>query len=218
MLTVNFDRAFGRGGTLLALGAHSDDIEIGCGGTILTLLRRYPRLRVWWVVLGASGRRAAEAESSARDFLRGAAAGRVIVKGFRDGFLPYSGVEVKEFFEDLKRWVAPDLILTHQLHDRHQDHRLICDLTWNTFRDHLILEYEVPKYDGDMGAPNTFVHLDRRTAARKTALLMKHFGSQRSKHWFDQETFLGLMRLRGVESGAPGLYAEAFYARKTVLA
>lgn len=218
MLTVNFDRAFGRGGTLLALGAHSDDIEIGCGGTILTLLRRYPRLRVWWVVLGASGRRAAEAESSARDFLRGAAAGRVIVKGFRDGFLPYSGVEVKEFFEDLKRWVAPDLILTHQLHDRHQDHRLICDLTWNTFRDHLILEYEVPKYDGDMGAPNTFVHLDRRTAVRKTALLMKHFGSQRSKHWFDQETFLGLMRLRGVESGAPGLYAEAFYARKTVLA
>ena len=217
MLNLDFDRAFGRRGTLLALGAHSDDIEIGCGGTILTLLRRYPKLRVWWVVLGASGRRQTEAEASARDFLRGAHTGRVIVKGFRDGFLPYTGVEVKEFFEELKREVAPDLILTHQLHDRHQDHRLTCDLTWNTFRDHLILEYEIPKYDGDMGAPNMFVNIDRRAAERKVALLMKHFGTQRSKHWFDREMFLGLMRLRGMESGASGPYAEAFYARKVVL-
>jgi LmbE family N-acetylglucosaminyl deacetylase len=217
MIRLNLDRAFGRRGTLLALGAHSDDIEIGCGGTILTLLGRYPRLRVWWVVLGASGRRAAEAEASARDFLRGADRARVIVKGFRDGFLPYTGVEVKEFFEGLKREVSPDLILTHQLHDRHQDHRLTCDLTWNTFRDHLILEYEIPKYDGDMGAPNMFAHLDKRTAERKVALLMKHFGTQRPKHWFDREMFLGLMRLRGMESGAPGRYAEAFYARKAVL-
>jgi LmbE family N-acetylglucosaminyl deacetylase len=217
MLSLNFDHALGRRGTLLALGAHSDDIEIGCGGTILSLLKRYPRLRVWWVVLGASGKRAGEAESSARDFLRDAADNRVIVRGFRDGFLPYTGVEVKEFFEELKREISPDLILTHQLHDRHQDHRLICDLSWNTFRDHLILEYEVPKYDGDMGAPNMFVHLDRRTAQRKVALLMKHFRTQRSKHWFDKETFFGLMRLRGLESGAPGLYAEAFYSRKAVL-
>lgn len=217
MQTLNLDRALGRGGTLLALGAHSDDIEIGCGGTILTLLRRHPRLKVWWVVLGAAGRRAAEAEASARDFLRVTERGRVIVKGFRDGFLPYTGGDVKEFFEELKREVSPDLILTHQMNDRHQDHRLTCDLTWNTFRDHLILEYEVPKYDGDMGAPNMFVRVDKRTAERKVALLMKHFGSQRSKHWFDRETFMGLMRLRGIESGGRGLYAEAFYARKTVL-
>jgi LmbE family N-acetylglucosaminyl deacetylase len=217
MLTLNFDRALGRRGTLLVLGAHSDDIEIGCGGTILTLLRRHPSLRVWWVVLGAAGPRAVEAEASAREFLRGADSGRVIVKGFRDGFLPYTGVEVKEFFEQLKRMVSPDLILTHQMHDRHQDHRLTCDLTWNTFRDHLVLEYEVPKYDGDMGAPNLFVPVDGRTAARKVSLLMKHFGSQRSKHWFDRETFLGLMRLRGLECGARGRYAEAFYARKIVL-
>jgi LmbE family N-acetylglucosaminyl deacetylase len=217
MLTLSFDRAFGRRGTLLVLGAHSDDIEIGCGGTILTLLRRYPRLRIWWVVLGTSGRRAAEAGTSARDFLRGAADTRVIVKGFRDGFLPYTGVEVKEYFEELKREISPDLILTHQLNDRHQDHRLVCDLTWNTFRNHLILEYEIPKYDGDMGAPNMFAHLDKRTAERKVTLLMKHFGTQRPKHWFDREMFLGLMRLRGMESGAPGRYAEAFYARKAVL-
>jgi len=217
MLALTFNRAFGRGGTLLALGAHSDDIEIGCGGTILMLLRRHPKLRVWWVVLGTSGRRAAEAEASARDFLHGTDRGRVIVKGFRDGFFPYTGVEVKEFFEELKREVSPDLILTHQLHDRHQDHKLTCDLTWNTFRDHLILEYEIPKYDGDMGAPNMFVHLEKRTAEKKVALLMKHFGTQRSKHWFDREMFLGLMRLRGIESGAPGRYAEAFYARKATL-
>ena len=202
---------------VLCLGAHSDDIEIGCGGTILTLLRRYPRMQVWWVVLGASGRRAAEAESSAQDFLRGAASRRVIVKGFRDGYFPYLGLEVKEFFEELKRQVSPDLILTHQMHDRHQDHRLTCDLTWNTFRDHLVLEYEIPKYDGDMGAPNLFVHIDKRTAARKVALVMKHFATQRSKHWFDPDLFYGLMRLRGMESGAPGRFAEAFYARKTVL-
>jgi LmbE family N-acetylglucosaminyl deacetylase len=217
MLSLNLDRALGRRGTLLALGAHSDDIEIGCGGTILSLLRRHPSLRVWWVVLGAAGTRAAEAEASARDFLRGAAVGRVIVKGFRDGFLPYTGVEVKEFFEELKRTASPDLILTHQMNDRHQDHRLTCDLTWNTFRNHLILEYEVPKYDGDMGAPNLYMPVDARTAERKVSLLMRHFGTQRSKHWFDRETFLGLMRLRGLECGSRGRYAEAFYARKVLL-
>jgi LmbE family N-acetylglucosaminyl deacetylase len=217
MLTLNLDRAFGRRGTVLALGAHSDDVEIGCGGTILTLLKRSPRLRVWWVVLGASGRRAAEAEASARDFLRGAGGGRVIVKGFRDGFFPYTATEVKEFFEELKQEVSPDLILTHHLHDRHQDHRLVCDLTWNTFRNHLILEYEIPKYDGDMGAPNMFVPIDNRTAEKKVTLLEKHFGTQRSKHWFDREMFLGLMRVRGVESGGQGRYAEAFYSRKVLL-
>ena len=217
MIPLNLDNAFRRGGRILAIGAHSDDIEIGCGGTILTLLHRYPRLQVWWVVLGAADRRAAEAEASAKDFLRGAKSGKIIVKGFRDGFLPYTGVAVKEFFEDLKRHVDPDLILTHQLHDRHQDHRLACDLTWNTFRDHLILEYEVPKYDGDMGTPNLFVNVESKLAEKKVALLVKHFGTQRSKHWFDRETFLGLMRLRGLESGTRGRYAEAFYVRKAVL-
>jgi LmbE family N-acetylglucosaminyl deacetylase len=214
MLSLNFDRTFGRGGTLLALGAHSDDIEIGCGGTILTLLRRYAKLRVWWVVLGASGPRAAEAEASAREFLRGAGAGRVIVKGFRDGFLPYTGVEVKEFFEELKREVSPDLILTHQLHDRHQDHRLACDLTWNTFRDHLILEYEVPKYDGDLGQPNTFAPLPAATARHKVDALVASYPSQAARRWFAPDLFLALLRLRGMECNAPSGLAEAFHGRK----
>ena len=201
---------------LLCIGAHCDDLEIGCGGTVLRLLDAAPDLAVDWVVLTSNEARAREARASAEAFLRGAREARVIVKAFRDGFLPYSGAEVKAFFEELKGLGSPDLILTHQRHDLHQDHRLVSELTWNTFRDHLILEYEIPKYDGDFGAPNLFVHLDAATARRKVELITTHFPTQHGRDWFAEETFLSVMRLRGMESRAPERYAEAFYCRKLV--
>jgi LmbE family N-acetylglucosaminyl deacetylase len=209
------DAAAGRPLRVLAIGAHADDIEIGGGGTVLRLIEEYPGLEFKWVVLTSSRDRMNEARRSAEAFL-GSAAAAVELPGFQDGFLPYSGLEVKQFFETLKPF-APDLILTHCRGDLHQDHRLACELTWNTFRDHLILEYEIPKYDGDLGSPNVFVPLDRRTCKRKAKCLQDVFGSQREKHWFEIETFLGLMRLRGMECRAPKGYAEAFYARKLVL-
>jgi len=202
--------------TVLCLGAHSDDIEIGCGGTLLRLLAQRRGLRVVWVVLAATGQRADEARRSAARFLRGAAAVDLRVPGFRDGFLPYQGTEVKEFFETLKP-VNPDVIFTHQRRDRHQDHRLVSDLTWNTFRNHCVLEYEVPKYDGDLGQPNVYMPLPPAIRRRKLRLLMSGFASQRSKRWFTESTFDGLMRLRGVESGAVEGYAEAFFGPKLVL-
>ncbi|GAB4578963.1 MAG: PIG-L family deacetylase [Anaerolineales bacterium] len=203
--------------TVLCLGAHSDDIEIGCGGTLLTLAQAYPQLRVVWVVFTAQDARKQEALNSANDFLAGLAEKEVVLESFRDGFLPYTGGEVKDFFESLKKRVVPDVIFTHYRQDLHQDHRLVCDLTWNTWRNHLILEYEIPKYDGDLGVPNFFVPLQQATARQKAALLLQHFGTQRSKDWFTEETFLGLMRLRGVECKAPDKFAEAFYCRKLVL-
>jgi LmbE family N-acetylglucosaminyl deacetylase len=215
MLKLNF----GNGDPLqqvLCLGAHSDDIEIGCGGTLLKLMDLYPNLTIYWVVLGASGQREQEALASADSFLEGIDRKQVIVKGFRDGFFPYIGMEIKEYFEELKRDVSPDLILTHYRHDRHQDHRLISDLTWNTFRDHLIWEYEIPKYDGDLGSPNVFVHLNEAICRRKIGHLFEHFGTQANKGWFTEDTFLSILRLRGIESNAPERYAEAFYCRKTV--
>jgi LmbE family N-acetylglucosaminyl deacetylase len=201
---------------LLAVGAHADDIEIGCGGTILRLAAGYPGLSVDWVVCSADGARREEAEAGAEAFLDGVADRRVEMGSFRDGFFPYSGGAVKEFFEGLKDR-RPDLILTHQRSDLHQDHRLVCELTWNTFRDHLILEFEVPKYDGDLGAPGAFVHLPEEIARRKVDALVGAYGSQREKRWFTEDMFLGLMRLRGMESNSPSGYAEAFYARKTVI-
>lgn len=198
---------------VLCLGAHSDDIEIGCGGLILTLLTQ-GQVEVDWVVFSASDRREQEARRGARLFLRGTGA-RIRTYGFRDGFFPYEP-RIKEVFESLKG-TRPDLVLTHYREDRHQDHRTLSDLAWNTFRDHLILEYEIPKFDGDFGAPNCFIPLDRETAARKARLIHTAFGSQRDKHWFSPETFLGLMRLRGMECRAPGGFAEAFYARKAIV-
>jgi len=203
---------------VLCVGAHSDDIEIGCGGLILQLLGGRPRVEVDWVVFSADAQREREARRSAAAFMRGAARQRVFVHHFRDGFLPYQGGDVKETFEQLKGAVNPDLILTHCRNDRHQDHRLLSDLTWNTFRDHFILEYEIPKFDGDLGAPNCFVPLGRATCSRKVKYLTSLFGSQRDKHWFAPETFLSLMRLRGMECRAASGYAEAFYARKVVIA
>ena len=202
---------------VLAIGAHADDIEIGCGGTLLRLVAEHPNVSVDWVVLSGLGERAGEAADSAAAFLQGAAETRVTVEQFRDGFFPYLGGAVKEFFEQLKTRVAPDLVLTHRLEDRHQDHRLVAELTWNTFRDHLVLEYEVPKYEGDLGQPNLFVPLTADHCERKVELLRKCFPSQAGRAWFSDDTFMALLRLRGVESNAPDRYAEAFHARKLVL-
>jgi len=214
MLRFSLD---GRARRVLAIGCHADDIEIGAGGTLLSLVAAQPELEVTWVVLAAGGARAAEARRSAEAFVGGARRLDLEVQSFRDGFLPYLGAEVKEFFERLKLEVDPDLILTHAADDLHQDHRLACELTWNTFRSHLILEYEIPKYDGDLGARNVYVELSEETARRKARLLREHFPSQAEKHWFDEELFLGLLRLRGMEANAESRYAEAFTCRKFVL-
>jgi LmbE family N-acetylglucosaminyl deacetylase len=203
--------------TMLCLGAHADDIEIGCGGTVLRLLAEHRRVTVHWVVFSAAGRREAEARRSAVRFTRRAAARHLRIERFRDGFLPYEGAAVKEVFEALKETVRPDLVFTHSGDDAHQDHRLVAELTWNTFRRHGILEYEVPKYDGDLGRPNVFVPLPAGIRRRKVRGLMTGFPSQRRKRWFTETTFNGLMRLRGVECGAAEGYAEAFYGRKLVL-
>ena len=202
---------------VLAIGCHADDIEIGCGGTLLALVRSRPDVDVTWVVLGAEGERAAEARTSADDFLTDASRSEVVVHGFKDAYMPYYGESVKEAFEQLKR-VQPDLVLTHTRDDLHQDHRLACELTWNTFRDHLILEYEVPKWDGDLGRPNLYLPLGEDVVNDKLDLDLRHFPTQAEKHWYDIETFRGLMRLRGLECAAPSRYAEAFYAPKVTLA
>jgi LmbE family N-acetylglucosaminyl deacetylase len=202
---------------VLCIGAHSDDIEIGCGGLILSLISRYKAIHIDWIVLSASGGRAREAKRSAALFLKGATSTRVRIKRFRDGFFPYEGARIKALFEQLKREPAPDLVLTHYRDDRHQDHRLLSELTWNTYRNHWVLEYEVPKFDGDLGAPNFFVPVSKTTLAEKMKFLEAAFGSQRDKHWFSAETFSGLMRLRGMECRSATGYAEAFYARKIVL-
>jgi LmbE family N-acetylglucosaminyl deacetylase len=202
---------------VLAIGAHSDDLEIGCGGTMLALAGANPGLAVDWVVLAAEGGRADEARRSAEVLLADAGERSVEVHGFRDGYLPHTAVEVKDAFEDLKARVEPDLVLTHTRDDLHQDHRLVCELTWNTFRDHLILEYEIPKWDGDVGRPNLYVPLEEHQVQAKLDLLGGHFDSQRGKHWYDVEVFRGLMRIRGMECRAPSGYAEAFLARKVGL-
>jgi LmbE family N-acetylglucosaminyl deacetylase len=198
---------------VLVIGCHADDVEIGCGATLLALMRARPDLEVTWVVLAAHGDRAAEARASAEGFLAGCADAEVILHDFRDGFMPYRGEPVKEAFEELKR-VEPDLVLTHARADLHQDHRLACELTWNTFRDHLVLEYEIPKVDGDLGSPNLFVPVGEELARDKVDRLLVTFASQRDKHWFDADVFLGLMRIRGMECRSPSGYAEAFFARK----
>jgi len=217
MLRLTFQKT-GRGPyRILALGAHSDDIEIGCGGTILELLRTRRNLEFHWVVFSSGTEREREARRSSEFFLQGAARKSVAILSFRNGFFPVQGAEIKEFFEELKSKFSPDLIFTHTREDLHQDHRIINQLTWNTWRNHLILEFEIPKYDGDLGAPNFFVPFDRKTCDRKIKYLLTCFKTQRDKHWFTKDTFEGLMRIRGVEANSPGRFAEAFYSRKTVL-
>jgi LmbE family N-acetylglucosaminyl deacetylase len=201
---------------ILCVGAHSDDIEIGCGATLLKLISEQSRLHILWVVFSAEGGRLAEAQASANAFLRRVKNAQVVVKNFRGAYFPSQLVEIKDFFETLKPF-SPDLVFTHYRDDRHQDHRVLSDLTWNTFRSHLILEYEIPKYDGDLGIPNVFVPVTRAQCFKKADLLLTHFRSQAGKHWFSKELFLALPRLRGMECASPTQYAESFYARKLLL-
>jgi len=202
---------------ILCVGAHSDDIEIGCGGTILRLRQQFPQCQLHWIVFSAIGVRASEAQRGAQLFAGPSCTKGPVLKEFPDSFMPFVGAEIKATFEELKKSVQPDLIFTHTRKDAHQDHRLLCELTWNTFRDHLILEYEIPKYDGDIGQPNTFVPLEAEVSQQKARFVMEAFPSQHAKRWFEESTFLSLMRLRGMECNAPSGYAEAFYCRKVVL-
>jgi LmbE family N-acetylglucosaminyl deacetylase len=204
--------------SVLCLGAHCDDIEIGCGGTLLTLAQHGRLAEVTWVVVGSDPQREREALRSADSLLGDVAKRDVTVRAFRDGFLPYQAVQVKEYFEELKARVSPSMIFTHQRNDAHQDHRLISELTWSTFRDHLILEYEIPKYDGDLGSPNVYVELDEPVARQKIGHLLEHFESQRGKRWFGEDLFRAMLRIRGMECNSASGLAEAFYCRKLVLA
>jgi LmbE family N-acetylglucosaminyl deacetylase len=207
----------GRPVRILCLGAHPDDLEIGCGGTVMHLIRSHPGVQVRWVVWSGDLTRAAEARDAAAQVLQGAGVASVSVESFRDGFFPAQWADIKAKFESIRDEGRPDIILTHHRGDRHQDHRLLAELTWNTWRDDLILEYEIPKYDGDLHTPNLYLPLDRATAERKVEILLKGFASQHGKPWYDAGTFWGLLRIRGVECASPTGYAEGFHAPKAIL-
>ena len=217
LLGLNVAASRGKRLRILCLGAHSDDIEIGCGATILNLAGRRPQPEFRWVVWSAAGQREREARRGARRFLGAASSEGIRVHAFRDGYFPAQFAEIKDAFERLASEFRPDIVFTHARDDRHQDHRVVSELTWNTFRDQLILEYEIPKWDGDLGRPNFYVPVSAATARRKARALLSVFGTQGSKDWFREEIFLGLMRLRGMECRAIGGHAEAFYARKLTL-
>ena len=217
MLALNFENKAPDGINVLCLGAHCDDIEIGCGGSILKLIKSQQINSIVWITFCSNQVREKEAFDSANSFLADVKNKKIIIRDFKDGFLPYIGFDVKEEFEKLKQEIQPDLIFTHYRHDLHQDHRLICDLTWNTFRNHFILEYEIPKYDGDLGTPNLFLVLDDDIVKQKLDIIFENFKSQYTKEWFSRETLTSLMKLRAVECQAARKYAEAFYNRKTIL-
>ncbi len=217
MLEMHFGRHFDNVGSVLFLGAHCDDIEIGCGAAIMRLLDEYPQVHLHWVIFSSDKTRAGETRQAALRLCGADRAPVLTFRTFRNGYFPYIGADVKDAFEEIKATVQPDLIFTHYREDRHQDHRMISDLTWNTFRDHMILEYEIPKYDGDLGRPGFYIPVSEAIAERKVATLMDCFESQRMKHWFAPETIKGLMRLRGVECAAASGYAEAFHVRKIVV-
>lgn len=217
MLGLKLGQAAGTVRRVLCLGAHPDDLEIGCGGTAMQLVRTEPGIEWRWIVWSGTPERAAEARTAAGRILEGAAAALVTVEGFRDGYFPEQWGAIKGRFEALKAEWSPDLILTHHRADRHQDHRVIADLTWNTWRNNLILEYEIPKYEGDLHTPNLYVPLDREVAERKVAIVIDGFPSQRTRQWFDPEVLRGLLRVRGVECAARSGYAEGFHAPKVVL-
>lgn len=217
MLDLGLNLPGGRPPRLLFIGAHSDDIEIGCGGTIIQLLERYPDAQAHWVVLSSEGNRGQEAQRAAQSLLAGVREPHITIKAFRGAYFPTEAAQIKDFFEEIKSGPPPDMVFSHCRDELHQDHRIVGELTWNTFRDHVILEYEIPKYDGGLGSPSVFVPLSEATVSRKIELLMSAFETQYDKRWFTPETFLGLMRLRGIECNAPEGYAEAFYSRKLVL-
>ncbi len=214
MLSIRLNNKASKGLNILCIGAHCDDIEIGCGGTILRLIDENPILHIKWVVFASNENRKKEAEEAAQLFLEKAPSKEIIIHAYRDAFLPYEGLKIKESFEELKKGFNPDLIFTHYRDDQHQDHRLLSNFTWNTWRNHLIFEYEIPKYDGDLGHPNFFVPLDKPYVDKKIAILLECYNSQHQKHWFDRETFLALMRIRGLEAAASEKHAEAFHLRK----
>jgi LmbE family N-acetylglucosaminyl deacetylase len=214
---LHVNRMDNRAVRILCLGAHCDDIEIGCGGTLLRFLEKHRDTEVHWVVFSSGSERKEEGSSSANVFLTHAERKTVEFRDFRDGFFPYTGGEIKECFEALKRKYSPDLIFTHYRADLHQDHRVISDLTWNTFRNHLILEYEIPKYDGDFGAPNFFVPLESSICHHKIGTILASFETQGEKHWMTEDLLFSTLRIRGMECASPTKYAEAFYCRKYVL-
>jgi LmbE family N-acetylglucosaminyl deacetylase len=202
---------------ILLLGAHCDDIEIGCGGTILNILEKNRNVEIHWVVFSSDPSRRKEARSSANLFMDRAVRKKIAINNFRNGYFPYIGGEIKEYFENIKEKLTPDIIFTHNRNDLHQDHRTISELTWNTFRNHLILEYEISKYDGDFGTPNCFVRLNETIRNKKVSNILASFKTQSDKHWFKKELFLSVMRIRGMECCSDTGYAEAFYCRKILL-
>jgi LmbE family N-acetylglucosaminyl deacetylase len=217
MINLEFDIPQNRPFRILCLGAHCDDIEIGCGGAILQMLRSRKDVSLLWVVLSSEEGRAEEARNSASEFLRGASQTKIEVKDFPNSFFPYNGEKIKVYFESLKKIFQPDLIFTHYRHDLHQDHRVVSELSWNTFRDHMILEYEIPKYDGDLGSPNAFIPLNREVCTEKIEMILRFFKSQSGKQWFTEDLFLSIMRIRGMECNARHGLAEGFYCRKAHL-
>lgn len=217
MLKFNLSKKKDSSLKVLCLGAHSDDIEIGCGGTILRLLEEVKKVEVTWIVFSANKRRTEEVNKSAKLFLAHASKKDIVIKHFRESFFPYIGSDIKDYFEEIKSEIIPDIIFTHYRHDFHQDHRVIAELTWNTFRDHLILEYEIIKYDGDLGVPNFFVHLSEEKCKKKIENIMECFETQKKRDWFTPDAFFSILRIRGVESKAPEKYAEGFYCRKVII-
>lgn len=217
MMPLRLGAGDGRPGTILFLGAHCDDVEIGCGATVLRLIEAYPDADFQWVIFSSDEKRAAETRRAAGMLMAGATRSNVTIKTFRNSFFPYIGIELKEFFEELKRSINPDVVFTHHRDDRHQDHRTLSDLTWNSFRSHLIVEYEIPKYDGDLGQPNLYVPVTEVMIQRKIETLMACYATQANHQWFTPDTFAGLMRIRGIECDSPTGYAEAFHARKMIV-
>lgn len=217
MINFNICQALEFNPVILLLGAHCDDIELGCGGTLIQLCEAIPSINVTWVVFSSNKLRAAEARSSAEECLAEIDSKSIRILNFKNGFFPSESQKIKKYFEELKRHINPAIIFTHYRQDLHQDHRTINELTWNTFRNHFILEYEIAKYDGDLGIPNTFVQLEKATIENKISGLLKHYQSQLNRQWFTQSTFEALMRIRGVECNSKSGYAEAFYSRKLCL-
>lgn len=183
----------------------------------MTLLARGYKLDVTWAVMSAAGERATEAGRSAKALLRRAVSLQLHMGDLPDSQFPAEFARAKQFMNDVRDSCQPDLVFTHWLDDRHQDHRLVGELTWQTWRDHLILEYDVPKFEGDLFCPNAFVPLSRSVAQRKSNHLMRYFGSQRAKYWFTSDTFMALSRLRGVACRSESGYAEGFNVRKILL-
>jgi LmbE family N-acetylglucosaminyl deacetylase len=200
------------GSTVLCIGAHCDDIEIGCGATLRRIARDNPACRIVWAIFAGNETREHESRAAAQALLGEQRAQLQFMK-FRESHFPSQFDAVKAAMESLKG-LQPSVVFTHYLHDRHQDHKLLAELTWNTFRNHLVLEYEIPKFEGDLGAPNVFFEASHEDTEHKINMLMSCFASQLSRSWFTPDTFRALLRIRGIECVAGSGYAEAFHGRK----